>query len=91
MIVNNIEQLRKKCTEIKDFDKDYLTNIRDKLIKELRGFDMGYAISAPQIGYSERIILIDINNPNITTGVFGNYPKPIFLINPTITKKSKKN
>lgn len=88
IIINDIDKLRIKSEPIIDFDREYLNIIQNDLLKELRRWDIGYAISAPQIGVYKNIILVDIKNPDVVTG--NNIAStPMFLINPQIKKVSK--
>ena len=68
IIINDISKLRIKSEPVIDFDREYLNIIQNDLIKELRRWDIGYAISAPQIGVYKNIILVDIKNPDVVTG-----------------------
>jgi len=73
--------LRVKCALVKQFDTENLrslvSDLRDTLydFKNKNGFGRG--IAAPQIGVAERVIFIHID-------------EPIALINPVITKHSRK-
>lgn len=73
--------LREKCVPVRQFGNDQvhslIADLRDTLydFKARNGFGRG--IAAPQIGVTERVIFIHID-------------QPLALINPVITKRSRK-
>lgn len=88
LIIEDIERLRPKSKPVVKFDIDYLTEVYNSLLINLRQYDIGYAISAPQIGIYERIILIDKSNPFVVLGNLTS-SEPLYMINPIIIKYSK--
>jgi|ERR1041385_1083363 peptide deformylase len=73
--------LRAKCATVKNFSDPSLNTTIDDLRDTLADFrarhGFGRGIAAPQIGITERIIFINID-------------EPIVLINPRISKQSRK-
>lgn len=73
--------LRVKCTGVKSFRTPNLTalvdDLRDTLDDFRRRHDFGRGIAAPQIGITERVILIHVD-------------EPLTLVNPVITGRSRK-
>jgi len=69
--------LKEKCQEIKKIDKE-TKNLAKEMLKVMRQ-ENGVGLAAPQIGRDKRIIVVSLDE-----NVFS-------LINPKITKKSKKS
>ncbi len=72
--------LRVNCTPVKSFGKNLeslVSDLRDTLHDFKRRNGFGRGIAAPQIGVTERVIFIHIN-------------EPLALVNPVITKRSRK-
>jgi peptide deformylase len=73
--------LREKCVPVKQFGTDQLhlliADLRDTLYDFKARNSFGRGIAAPQIGVTERVIFIHID-------------QPLALINPIITKRSRK-
>ena len=90
LIIEQEEKLRKYCSPVITFNEQYLTQIYNLLLSTLRRYNIGYAISAPQMGVYERIILIDKVNPYIAEGRLTEAAtKNILMINPIIVKEGK--
>jgi peptide deformylase len=73
--------LRENCAMVKTFDapelRTLIADLRDTLYDFRRRRGFGRGIAAPQIGVAQRVIFIHVD-------------QPLALINPTITKKSKR-
>jgi peptide deformylase len=90
LIIEQEHRLRPKSNSITIFEKERIKQVCDLLLGTLRLYDIGYAISAPQLGIYERIILIDVVNPYIVRGKLEEAAsKAIFMLNPIIIKESK--
>ena len=74
------ERLRQKCALVTKFD-DALKELTDDMFETMYD-DEGIGLAAPQIGISQRIVVIDIPEEG---GVQGE--NRLILINPVITKK----
>ena len=75
MIVTNIKQLKEKCTPVSSIEEG--RKIGTQLLKELNESENGVGLAANQIGINKRVCIVNVK-------------EPIILINPTITKLSKK-
>ena len=73
--------LRKKCEPLEKVDDDVRKLMKDML--ETMYDAPGIGLAAVQVGILKRIVVIDISKD-------GENKDPLFLINPTIVKKSKK-
>ena len=72
--------LRVKCTSVRSFKKEGMGPLVDDLRDTLTDFKtrngFGRGISAPQIGWAERVIFIHVD-------------RPLALVNPLITRRSR--
>jgi peptide deformylase len=73
-------RLKHKSTEVKNFDSNLRKIVRD-MYDTLYSSGNGIGLAAPQVGITMRIIVIDLNEDNIS--------KPITVINPKIINLSE--
>ena len=74
------QTLRVNCALVKSFDQNLaalVADLRDTLYDFKKKNDFGRGIAAPQIGVTERVIFIHID-------------EPLALVNPVIIKRSRK-
>ena len=74
MIIKDINELKKPCTEIKDYEE--AEKIAAKLLKELVDSKKGIGLAANQIGINKRVCVVNVK-------------EPLVLINPKIVDKSE--
>ena len=74
MIITDKNKLKNKCKEVTDYSK--AEEIATELLVELNKSKNGIGLAANQIGYEERICVVNVK-------------EPIVLINPKIIDKSK--
>jgi len=74
VIIKDISKLKHKCKEVTDFKN--AEKIAAELLNELSNSKNGIGLAANQIGYDERICVVNVK-------------EPIVLINPKIIDKSK--
>ncbi len=74
MIIKDKNKLQQKCKQVTDFNN--AEKIAAELLNELSSSKKGIGLSANQIGYDERICVVNVK-------------EPIVLINPKIIDKSK--
>ena len=74
MIIKDIEELKKPCEEIKDYEE--AEKIAAKLLKELANSKKGIGLAANQIGINKRVCVVNVKEPMV-------------LINPKIVERSK--
>ena len=75
MIVKDINELKKPCEEIKDYEE--AEKIAAKLLKTLAESKKGIGIAANQIGIQKRVCVVNVK-------------EPLVLINPEIVERSEK-
>ena len=73
MIIKDINELKKPCEEVKDYEE--AETIAASLLKELSNSKSGIGLAANQIGINKRVCVINVK-------------EPIVLINPEIVEKS---
>tara|TARA_B100000287_G_C20594848_1_gene765716 strand:+ start:117 stop:695 length:579 start_codon:yes stop_codon:yes gene_type:complete len=74
MIIKDINELKKPCEEIKDYDE--AEKIASKLLKTLAESKKGIGLAANQIGINKRVCVVNVK-------------EPIVLINPKIIERSE--
>tara|TARA_R100001377_G_C3170887_1_gene103047 strand:- start:423 stop:1001 length:579 start_codon:yes stop_codon:yes gene_type:complete len=74
MIITDKNKLKQKCNEVTDYEN--AEKISAELLNELTKSKSGIGLAANQIGYDERICVVNVK-------------EPIVLINPKIIDKSK--
>lgn len=74
--------LRMKCTTVKSFGDDHVQSVAADLLDTLSDFrsrrGFGRGIAAPQIGVSERIVVLHTD-------------QPLVLVNPVILRRSRRH
>ena len=76
--------LRREADEVTVFDDELKTLVRDMFETMYRADGIGLA--APQIGISQRIIVVDLRRPDEEEG---DEPERVALINPVVTEHSR--
>jgi peptide deformylase len=79
-IVHDMDILRTKCIPVREVDARILKNLDHML--EILHSNGGIGLAANQVGLTERIIVIDLQENGVSS--------PIYIINPEIVKKSEK-
>jgi len=74
MIIKDINELKKPCEEIKDYDE--AEKIASKLLKTLAESKKGIGLAANQIGIQKRVCVVNVKEPMV-------------LINPKIIERSE--
>ena len=77
--INKDPILRRKAVEVRNFDFS-LSSLTENMFETMYD-SKGIGLAAPQIGISQRLIVIDIEE------IDADFP-PLALVNPTITKSS---
>ena len=74
MIVKDINELKKPCEEITDYEE--AEKIATKLLKELANSKNGIGLAANQIGINKRVCVVNVK-------------EPLVLVNPKIVDRSE--
>tara|TARA_R100001015_G_C4524509_1_gene92616 strand:- start:87 stop:662 length:576 start_codon:yes stop_codon:yes gene_type:complete len=74
MIIKDINELKKPCEEVKDYEE--AETIAASLLKELSNSKSGIGLAANQIGINKRVCVVNVK-------------EPLVLINPKIVDKSE--
>ena len=79
------ERLKEKSSLVEDFNSEETTNII-KDLKDTLNVQQGLAISAPQVGFTKQIVVLDLEK--LANKKYEEGEKYFVLINPTIKEQS---